>query len=143
MNMEERIDAIIAAKSDQGLSVQQLADMSRISASTVSRTLAKKTAPSYTTISLMEEALGIKEGDVENPILELAGSSPIMQKYLDMQEERLARMRAHYNMLLSEKNRWVKYSMILNIVLMVFIFLMLALDAIHPDIGWIRSQFGL
>lgn len=143
MELKERIDRINAARKEHGLSIQQLADMCDISASTVSRTLAGKTEPTDFTITAMEGALGITDNPMGDPIMERVASDPILERYLNMQEMRIIRLRAHYNMLLAEKNRWIKLLFILSLVLVVFICSILILDVLHPDIGWIRQQLGL
>lgn len=143
MEAKDRIDEIIRAKREQGLSVQQLADMCQISASTVSRTLAGKTAPTDFTITAMEEALGITDNPIGEPIQTRAESDPILERYLNTQEVRINRMRAHYNMLLAEKNRWIILSFAINIILVLLICGILILDVLHPDIGWIREQLGI
>lgn len=143
MELKERIDRINAARKEHGLSIQQLADMCQISASTVSRTLAGKTEPTDFTITAMEGALGITDNPIGDPIMERVASDPILERYLNMQEMRIIRLRAHYNMLLAEKNRWIKLLFILSLVLVVFICSILILDVLHPDIGWIRQQLGL
>lgn len=143
MELKNRIDRINTIRKDQGLSIQQLADMCQISASTVSRTLAGKTEPTDFTMSAMEQALGITDKPTGEPIMDLAASDPILERYLNMQEVRITRMRAHYNMLLAEKNRWIKLLFILSLVLVMFICAILILDVLHPDIGWIRQQLGL
>lgn len=139
MNMDARIQAIIKAKDAQKLTNQQLADMCDISESTVSRTLAKKTAPTLYTISVIEEFLGITEKPVDDPIVEkLTEEDPLIGRYLDMLEDRISRMRGHYNMLLAEKNRWIKLLFVLTIILAVTLVTFLVLDILHPDIGWMR-----
>ena len=143
MEAKDRIDEIIRVKREQGLSVQQIADMCQISASTVSRTLAGKTAPTDFTITAMEEALGITDNPIGEPIQTRAESDPILERYLNTQEVRINRMRAHYNMLLAEKNRWIILSFAINIILVLFICGILILDVLHPDIGWIREQLGI
>lgn len=141
--MENRIEKIIQAKQEQGLSVQQLSDMSSLSTSTISRTLSGKTAPTEFTIRRLEEALGILSMASEEPILKQAESDPMLKHYILMWEDRICRMRAHYNMLLAEKNRWIRLSFALNIILVVFICSVLTFDVLHPDIGWVRQQLGL
>lgn len=47
-----------------------------------------------------------------------------------------------YNMLLAEKNRWIKMLFLLVLVLVVFICGLLMYDVLHPDIGWIRDHLG-
>lgn len=143
MELKERIDRINAARKEHGLSIQQLADMCQISASTVSRTLSGKTEPTDFTINAMEGALGITDNPMGDPIMERVASDPILERYLNMQEMRIIRLRAHYNMLLTEKNRWIMLLFILSLILVIFICSILVLDVLHPDIGWIRQQLGL
>lgn len=141
--MGNRIERIMQAKQEQGLSVQQLSDMSKLSASTISRTLSGKTAPTEYTLRMLEEVLGLLNQPEEDPIIARAADDPILQRYLLMLEDRLSRMRAHYNMLLAEKNRWIILSFALNIILVAFVCTVLTFDVLHPDIGWIRRQLGL
>lgn len=143
MELKERIDRINAARKEHGLSIQQLADMCQISASTVSRTLAGKTEPTDFTINAMEGALGITDNPMGDPIMERVASDPILERYLNMQEMRIIRLRAHYNMLLTEKNRWIMLLFVLSLILVIFICSILVFDVLHPDIGWIRQQLGL
>ena len=143
MDLKSRIDRINAARQEHGLSIQQLADMCQISASTVSRTLSGKTEPTDFTITAMEGALGITDNPMGDPIMERVASDPILERYLNMQEIRIIRLRAHYNMLLTEKNRWIILLFILSLILVIFICSILALDVLHPDIGWIRQQLGI
>lgn len=140
--MCERIEAIMTEKLKQGLSIQQLADMCQLSASTVSRTLSGKTEPTEYTIRAMEMALGITDKPVIDTMEERAADDPILKRYLDMQESRINRMRAHYNMLLAEKSRWIMLLFILCLVFVIFICIILVLDVLHQDIGWVRDTFG-
>lgn len=143
MDLKSRIDRINAARQEHGLSIQQLADMCQISASTVSRTMSGKTEPTDFTINAMEGALGITDNPMGDPIMERVASDPILERYLNMQEMRIIRLRAHYNMLLTEKNRWIMLLFILSLILVIFICSILVFDVLHPDIGWIRKQLGL
>ena len=136
--MNERIEAIIQERQKQGLSIQQLADMCRLSASTVSRTLSGKTDPSDFTIHAMEEALGITDKQTGEPIDAHIGNDPILQRYLNMQESRILRLRAHYNMLIAEKNRWIMMLFLLSLSLVVIVIAILAIDVINPNAGWLR-----
>lgn len=136
--MNERIEAIILEKQNQGLSVQQLADMSRLSSSTVSRTLSEKTEPTDFTLRSMEEALGITGKQTGDPIEPIIENNPILQRYLNMQETRILRLRAHYNMLIAEKNRWIMMLFILSLCLVIIIIVLLIVDVMRPDAGWVR-----
>lgn len=143
MDLKSRIEQINAVRNENGLSIHQLSDMCNISVSTISRTLAGKTEPKEYTIRAMEESLGITDLPIGDPIRERAATDPILEAYLNMQEARITRMRAHYNMLLAEKNRWIRMLFLLTIILVTFICGILLYDALHPDIGWIREQLGL
>lgn len=143
MDTQSRIDRINNERLRQSLSYQQFADMSGVSQSTAHRTLTGKTIPDGATIDAMEEALGITDNPAGEPIQFLAESNPILERYLNTQEARINRMRAHYNMLLAEKNRWIMMLFILSLILVIFICGILVFDVLHPDIGWIRQQLGL
>ena len=136
--MNERIEAIIQEKQNQGLSVQQLADMSHLSSSTVSRTLSEKTEPTDFTLRSMEESLGITSKQTGDPIEPIIENNPILQRYLNMQETRILRLRAHYNMLIAEKNRWINMLFILSLCLVIIIIVLLIVDVMRPDAGLVR-----
>lgn len=138
MELKERIYRINAARKEHGLSIQQLSDMCGISASTVSRTLAGKTEPTDYTTNALEDALGITDAPIGEPILERAASDPILERYLNMQEIRIIRLRAHYNMLIAEKNRWIMMLFLLSLSLVIIIIVILAIDVINPNAGWVR-----
>lgn len=138
MAYKERLDRIKKAVDAQALTMQQLSDMSGLSVSTISRTFGGKTDPTDYTLSTMEAALGITEAPIDGKIAEHAGADPMVERYIASQEQRIARIRAHYNMLLAEKNRWIKMSFSLNIILVIFIIVVLIYDALHPDIGWFQ-----
>lgn len=121
--------------------MNQLADMSKLSTATVSRTLSGKTEPSIYTLSSMEEALGIcaplpKEGSIA-PKVE---KDPLLKYYFDLQENRILRQRAHYNMLLAEKNRWIKLLVALLVILFFLICGLFVYDIMNPNIGYTRFR---
>ena len=103
MTSRERIDRIRQSMREQGLTNQQLADMSQISASTVSRTLAGKTEPEQHTLEAMESAIGITDKPIADPAMPKGNIDQSAQLYINLMEMRISRMRAHYNMLLAEK----------------------------------------
>lgn len=137
MDLQERIAAILAAKEKQHLSMNQLADMSQLSTATVSRTLSGKTEPSIHTLSAMEEALGIyAPSPEEDPIAARLEQDPLLKYYFELQESRILRLRAHYNMLLAEKNRWLKILFTILLLLVCLAFGAIIFDMLHPNIGW-------
>ena len=70
MDIGERIQRIDANRHLQGLTIQQLADMCRLSPSTVSRTIAGKTEPTEYTVRAMEDALGITAAPDSDPVMD-------------------------------------------------------------------------
>lgn len=141
--MNDRLEAIRSEKQRQGLSDTQLADMCDLSHSTVSRAFSGKTEPSEYTLSAMEAALGTSR----EPQEESATEDITIRQYQALMENRIARMRAFYNMLLaekdraiSEKRRWIIFLVALSIAILLLSFAMIAIDAMSPNIGWIRRS---
>lgn len=146
-SMNERLEAIRSEKHRQGLSDTQLADMCDLSHSTVSRAFSGKTEPSEYTLSAMETALGTKREHSESDYPDESMDGLTMRQYHALMESRIDRMRAFYNMLLTEKGReitekrrWIIFLVILTLILVSFIILTSTIDAINPETGWIRGQ---
>ena len=114
VDIDGRIERIDAERHSQGLSIQQLADMCQLSASTVSRTLAGKTEPTDYTIHAMEQSLGI----ADEPMDSLPEEQKI-ERYMKLQDSRIARLRAFYNRELAEKDRWIRFLCVLCLFLIV------------------------
>ena len=141
--MNQRLDEIRREKNRQGLSDTQLADMCDLSHSTVSRAFSGKTDPSEYTLNAMETALGTNREPKGEPTTE----DITIRQYQALMENRIARMRAFYNMLLaekdraiSEKRRWIIFLVALSIAILILSFAMIAIDAMSPNIGWIRRS---
>ena len=141
--MNNRLEAIRTEKLRQGLSDTQLADMCDLSHSTVSRAFSGKTEPSEYTLNAMETALGTGSAPPE-----AAGQEDMtLRQYQALMENRIARMRAFYNMLLAEKDRaiaekrrWVIFLVCLSISILLLSFALIAIDVMSPNIGWIRAR---
>ena len=114
MDIEGRIARVDTERHNQGLSIQQLADMCQLSASTVGRTLAGKTEPTDYTIHAMEESLGIADEPMDSLPEEQA-----IERYMKLQDSRIARLRAFYNRELAEKDRWIRFLCVLCLFLIV------------------------
>ena len=138
MNSKERIDRIEAERKRQGLSIQQLADMSQVSSSTVHRAVNGKTVPSDFTIQTMELSLGISDDPQQDHLFEEGTITPLAERYIATLELRIARLRAHYNMLIATKDRWLILSFAMNIVLISFMLFWILCDLRNPSVGWIR-----
>ena len=139
VDIQERISRIERVRKAQGLSIQQLADMSQLSASTVYRAITGKTEPEAYTIQLMEASLGITDKPVIEPIFQ--SIEPAVERYINTLLIRIERLRAHYNMLIATKNRWLLLSFTLNIILIVFLFCWIVYDIRTPAIGWIHNGY--
>ena len=141
--MNNRLEAIRTEKLRQGLSDTQLADMCDLSHSTVSRAFSGKTEPSEYTLNAMETALGTGSAPPESADQE----DMTLRQYQALMENRIARMRAFYNMLLAEKDRsiaekrrWVIFLVCLSISILLLSFALIAIDVMSPNIGWIRDR---
>ena len=141
--MNGRLEAIRSEKHRQGLSDTQLADMCDLSHSTVSRAFSGKTEPSEYTLNAMETALGTSR----EPQEEANTEDITLRQYQALMENRIARMRAFYNMLLAEKDRaiaekrrWIIFLVALSLAILLLSFTMIAIDAMSPNIGWIRKS---
>lgn len=141
--MNKRLEAIRTEKLRQGLSDTQLADMCDLSHSTVSRAFSGKTEPSEYTLNAMETALGTGSAPPESADQE----DMTLRQYQALMENRIARMRAFYNMLLaekdraiSEKRRWIIFLVCFSVMVILLSFALVAIDIMSPNIGWIRDR---
>lgn len=141
--MNNRLEAIRTEKLRQGLSDTQLADMCDLSHSTVSRAFSGKTEPSEYTLNAMETALGTGSSPPETADTE----DMTLRQYQALMENRIARMRAFYNMLLaekdraiSEKRRWIIFLVCFSVMVILLSFALVAVDIMSPNIGWIRDR---
>lgn len=121
--MEERIEKIKAAQAAQGLSAQQLAEISTVSKSTVYRILRGETSPDSVTLDLLEEALGLTVPPATG---------------LDAHALACRTCRQSYNRQLAEKERWIKREFIVCLILVAFVCLILIADIAIPTAGWVQ-----
>lgn len=154
MTTEDIIDGIIEKQKEKKLTNQQFADAAKTPKSTVDRIVRKETTnPTLQTILDMAAAVdytfsNIKESPTAAPE-EAKIKDPMVLHLIHVYEERgqayeerIKRNTAHFNMLLAEKNRWLKYSLIANIILIVFICGILIIDVMNPDVGWVRDYLA-
>ena len=152
MTTPDIIDGMVAKSKALHFTNQMWSDASGVPKPTIDRIVRGDTAnPSIQTILDMAAAVGYTfSNHPEQPDAapsETGIKDPMTLHLINVYEnrgrsyeERIKRNSAHYNMLLAEKNRWLKFSLSLNIILVVFICIVLLLDVTHPDIGWIREQ---
>lgn len=156
MDVSEIIDGINRKKDELGITNQVIADSSGVPKSTVDRILRKETPnPGAQNILDMATAVGYRiGGEIQRP--DFPNDEKMVEYVMQLNDDRIARMRAAHNQVLAEKDRiaaekdkrietYERYihGLIISVVMLVaFIILTLALDVIHPDIGWIREQLG-
>ena len=148
MTVSDIIDGIIQKKNAIGMTNQQLADAANVPKSTVDHVIRHETLnPSIQTILDLAAAVGYtfsNHPEQISPVPEDFSIKDPMMKHIIRQyerqeqayEERLKREAAHYNMLLTEKNRWIQtLSTIIGILIVGFISLLL-MDIATPELGW-------
>lgn len=154
MTVHEIVNGIIENKNKIGMSNQQLSDASGVPKTTIDRILRHDTPnPTIQTVLDLAAAVGFTfsnhpEQEVSLPTNETV-KDPMFSHIITIYEnrgqayeERIKRITSHFNMLLAEKNRWITFSLTLNIILVIFICAILFYDATHPDVGWIREQLS-
>lgn len=124
------LDYLIALKEKSGLTNEQIAGISGVPESTVTRIFSRKTDnPYFQTIVDITKAL---DGSVD--LME-----GIQEKHEELEspgnERRLIQL---YREVIYTKNKWIKY---LATVLLVIVFIIVALlcyDVLNPAMGWVR-----
>lgn len=154
MTVADIVDGIIARKNTIGMTNQQLSDASGVPKTTIDRILRRETAnPTMQTVLDLAAAVGYSFSNHPEQLpaapQEIGITDPMIKHLISVYEnrctayeERIKRNTSHFNMLLAEKNRWIKFSLILNIILVVFICGILLYDITHLDRGWIQEQLA-
>lgn len=138
MQASEILEGIFEKQESIGYSLQQLADASKVPRSTIERIKRGETRnPSLQTVLDLAGAVGYQFGP---PILDKSPENPKhTQQLIRTYEDQIARLRAHYNMLLAEKNRWITYLFRITLILVGFIIGILIFDVLNTDRGWIQD----
>lgn len=154
MTVTDIVDGIILKKNAIGMTNQQLSDASGVPKTTIDRILRHDTPnPTMQTVLDLAAAVGFSFSNHPEQPSPVPDESKVkdpmtlhMISYYERQavayEERIKRVTSHFNMLLAEKNRWIRFSMALNIILIVFLVGVLILDLLIPGIGWMKSITG-
>lgn len=132
MQMDEILTEIFEKQRKLGLSNQQLADSSGIPRTTLERIKRRETQnPGMQTVMDIAQAVGYQIGTPAAPAGE--EDQTHMEHTIRMYEDRIARLRAHYNMLLTERNRWLTYCFITigGLVLVIFLMVIFLITFIH------------
>ena len=135
MQQVDRIRMIDDRRQKQGLSYRQLADMAGVSYTTVYRAISGRCCPEAATLEMLESALGIVDGvDVIHAPPE-QDFPPMAERYIHAQENRIARLRYHYNMLFRTYTRWMVVLFAANMGLVLLLYGVIA----HKERGWHRN----
>lgn len=154
MTTPEILDGIFRKQTEIGMTNQQFSDASGVPKATIERIKRGDTTnPTMQTILDMAAAIGYSfsnhpdqpaaipvEDKIKDPMI--LHMISVYEKRGTAYEERIKRITAHFNMLLAEKNRWLVFSLTVNIILIVFLVCIMVLDILHPDIGWVREQLA-
>ena len=117
-------DQLRALKDAKQLTTQQIADKSGVPASTVSRILSGQTdSPSFQTVCDIVKAM---DGSVD----ELVGIRPKQPP-----EDENTRI---FNQIINDKNRWLRRLFIVCCVLVPFLLVVLTIDLLNPNFGYVR-----
>ena len=148
MTTPEILDGIFRKQHEIGMSNQQFSDASQVPKATIERIKRGDTPnPGMQTILDLAAAVGYtfsNHPEQANPIPEDGTiKDPMIQhmiNYYERQmiayEERLKREASHYNMLLTEKNRWIQtLATLIGIMIAGFISILL-IDIATPELGW-------
>lgn len=150
MTTEDIIAGINRTMEEYGITRQQAADGSKVPKSTLDRILRGDTPnPSMQTILDIAAAVGYTFSNHPEQPPAAPGAAikdPMVNHMITIYEnrgrayeERIKRDQAHYNQLLAEKNRWLRFSMSVNLILVVFLCGILLYDLTHLDRGWIQE----
>lgn len=150
MDINAVIDGIIERKEQVGMTNQQISDASGVPRTTVNRILQKQTPnPSVKTLADIAVAVGYDISPVQPAVLQdhtkdayITYLQEALEAERKLRDKEKAELRAHYNMLLAEKNRWIRYSFFALIILIVFIVSWLIVDILHPSAGWIQREIS-
>lgn len=127
MTSEQIIDKIIAAKTQTGLTNQQLSELSGVPKSTVDKILRKETAnPSLQNILDLAHAVGYDHAHVDTSPM----NDPTVQHLL-----------ALYNKQDAQKSRTIRVLAIALAVVVLLIFALFIYDFAHMDRGWIQTAY--
>ena len=129
--VQDIIFGIITQKEATGMTNQQIADSAKVSKTTVDRLLRNDpgTSPNAQTLIDVANAVGYQIGGTEP-------HSEVQEIY----EEQIKQTEAHYNRMLTLQNRWLRFAVLLCLILLVFVIAMLLFDVTHPDTGWITDK---
>lgn len=140
------IPELDARRGALNMSYQNVADACGVSQTTVIRIFKRQTEP---TVAMLQKIAAAVKFEPRREEIVLTGYTQedyisFLRKSLEAAKEeytvRAAQQEAHYNMLLAEKNRWIKYLFVAVILVAGFLVGWLIIDVTHPTVGWIQRE---
>lgn len=118
------------------MSSQQIADAANVSKATVVRMLRGEdgTGPTAQTLFDVADAVGCRFGDGKP-----GDEHAECREQIELMKAHHTEMAAHYNRALAVKTRWLRFAVVLSLVLFAVIIAVLMLDVSRPSLGWFRS----
>lgn len=133
------IDGINARKTALGMTNQQIADASQVPKSTVDRVLRKDTEnPTMKVILDIAAAVGYDFSKPMSPVPDDTANGTYIRHIISMYESQLSGQERQYNLVTTEKNRWIKLLALINAILVLGIIIILLIDITNPTIGWFQ-----
>ena len=120
-------DKLREKKEESGLTIQQIADLCHIPASTVSRILSGQTeSPGFQTVLDIAHCLGCSLGDLDD------------QEPEEKDQKDKDALIALYERGLAKKNKWIVRVTVICVVELAVLAFLLIYDAINPSIGFFQ-----
>lgn len=130
------IERLRALKDKSGMTSKEIAEKSKVPESTVTRILSGKTEnPTVITVMAMTKAMGGTSADIFDDDAQIIPSANVI---VSDAEKRHSEVVDLYREIVKTKNKWIKFLMIWNISITVFIILLLILDLMNGDVGFFR-----
>lgn len=133
--VQDIIFGIVAQKSATGMTNQQIADAANVSKTTVDRMLRNDpcTSPAAQTLFDVADAVGCQIWDGKP-----GDEHAECREQVELLKAHHAEVVAHYNRALAVRTRWLRFTVVLSLVLFAVIIAVLMLDVSRPGIGWFR-----
>lgn len=148
MTTPEILDGIFRKQHEIGMTNQQFSDASGIPKASIERIKRGDTAnPTIETVLALSAAVGYTFSNQPEPMSPIPDTvkvnDPMLQILLahyEKQEidhsEQMKRVMSHFNMLLAEKNRWIRTLAGIIGIMIVGVLSLLLIDIATPDLGW-------
>ena len=130
------IERLRALKDKSGMTSKEIAEKSKVPESTVTRILSGKTEnPTIITVMAMTKAMGGTSADIFDDDAQIIPSANVIVSDAEKRHSEVVEL---YREIVKTKNKWIKFLMIWNISITVFIILLLILDLMNGDVGFFR-----